>query len=101
MRQHRINIVDQGKNHKIEVPIFKALGLFWSNKPIYLAGMKLGAPIMEFMATDGALDASSAWIPVVKGWTSTRDFDVLSKSRFRTWFAEHKQEEKTAKGGEQ
>ena len=101
VRQHRINIVEQGKNHKIEVPIFKALSLFWSNRPIYLAGMKIGAPIMEFMGNDGALDASSAWIPIVKGWTSTRDFDVLSKSRFRTWFAEHKQEEKTAEGGEQ
>ena len=101
IRQHRINIVDQGKNHKIEVPIFKALGLFWSNKPIYLAGMKLGAPIMELLGHDGALDASSTWIPVVKNWTSTRDFDILSKSRFRTWFKEHKAEQKNTEGGEQ
>jgi hypothetical protein len=62
--------------------------------------MKVGAPIMELMAKDGALDASTAWIPVVNGWTSTRDFDVLSKSRFRTWFKEHKQEQAMAEGGE-
>jgi len=100
VRQHRINIVEQGKNHKVEVPIFKALSLFWSSVPVYMLGMKVGAPIMELMAKDGALDASTAWIPVVNGWTSTRDFDVLSKSRFRTWFKEHKQEQKTAEGGE-
>ena len=101
VRQHRINIVDQGKNHLIEVPIFKALGLFWSSLPIYMMGMKVGAPVMELLAHDGVLDASSAWIPVVKGWTSTRDFDILSKSRFRTWFKEHKEEQKNAEGGEQ
>ena len=100
VRQHRINIVEQGKNHKVEVPIFKALSLFWSSVPVYMLGMKVGAPIMELMAKDGALDASTAWIPVVNGWTSTRDFDVLSKSRFRTWFKEHKQEQAMAEGGE-
>ena len=101
--------MDQGKNHAIEVPIFKALGLFWSSKPIYLAGMAIGAPIMELLGNDGALDASSTWIPVVKSWTSTRDFDVLSRSRFRTWFKEHKeaqqntdaQDETDKEGGEQ
>ena len=106
VRQHRINIVNQGKNHKIEVPIFKALGLFWSNMPIYMAGMKVGAPIMDLLAHDGALDADSTWIPVVKNWTSTRDFDILSKSRFRTWFKEHKEQQAqqgtaNAEGGEQ
>ena len=112
VRQHRINIVNEGKNHKIEVPIFKALGLFWSSLPVYMLGMKVGAPIMALMANDGALDANSAWIPIVKYWTSTRDFDVLSKDRFRTWFKEHKAEQaaqgasgahaaQTQEGGEQ
>ena len=53
---------------------------------------------------EDALDERSAWIPVVKGWTSTRDFDVFSPTRFRTWFKEHKLEveaAKGAKGGEQ
>ena len=83
--------MNQGKNHKIEVPIFKALGLFWSNRPVYMAGMAIGAPAMKLIAGGGdALDAGSAWIPVVGAWTSTRDFDVLSSSRFSTWFKEHK-----------
>ena len=102
VRQHRINIVDEHKNHAIEVPIFKALGLFWSSRPVYMAGMTLGPPVMKLLANDhDALDASSAWIPVVKGWTSTRDFDILSTDRFRTWFKQHKEEQAIAEGGEQ
>ena len=102
VRQHRINIVEEHKNHAIEIPIFKALGLFWSSKPIYMAGMTFGPPIMSLMAHGGgALDSTSAWIPIVKGWTSTRDFDVLSAQRFRTWFKEHKQEQANEEGGEQ
>ena len=103
IRQHRMNIVEQGKNHAVEVPIFKGLELFWSNKPIYLAAMKAGRPVMKAIARgEDALDENSVWIPVVKGWTSTRDFDVLSETRFRTWFKEHKKEQaKNGKGGEQ
>ena len=103
IRQHRMNIVDQGKNHAIEVPIFKALELMWSNKPVYMAAMTAGRPVMKAITRgEDALDESSTWIPVVKGWTSTRDFDVLSETRFRTWFKQHKKEQaENKKGGEQ
>ena len=50
---------------------------------------------MGLMGNNGALDASSTWIPVVKNWTSTRDFDVLSPTRFSTWFKEHKAQRET------
>ena len=50
----------------------------------------LGITKANVKATDkGALDSKSTWMPVVKGWTSTRDFDGLSKTRFRTWFKNH------------
>ena len=108
IRQHRINIVEQHKNHAIEVPIFKALELLWSNLPFYKTAMVAGRPVMQALARgEDALDENSAWIPVVKGWTSTRDFDVLSEYRFRTWFRQHKEEQKAkaqeqnAEGGEQ
>ena len=104
IRQHRMNIVDQGKNHAIEVPIFQGLALMWSNVPVYLAAMTAGRPVMELIANGEleALDEKSTWIPVVKGWTSTRDFDILSTYRFRTWFKQHKKEQaEKAKGGEQ
>ena len=108
IRQHRINIVEQHKNHAVEVPIFKALELLWSNLPVYKTAMVAGRPVMQAIARgEDALDEHSAWIPVVKGWTSTRDFDVFSEYRFRTWFKQHKEElaaqkeEQNAEGGEQ
>ena len=91
IRQHRINIVDQGKNHSEEVPVFKLLKKMWSSVGFYKFAMGAGAPVMGLFTNDkGALDAKSTWMPVVKGWTSTRDFDGLSKDRFRTWFKNHK-----------
>ena len=63
----------------------------WSSVGFYKFAMGAGAPVMGLFTNDkGALDAKSTWMPVVKGWTSTRDFDGLSKDRFRTWFKNHK-----------
>ena len=56
IRQHRMNIVDQGKNHAIEVPIFQGLALMWSNVPVYLAAMAAGRPVMQLIA-NGDLEA--------------------------------------------
>ena len=101
IREHRIKMVEQHKNHKVEVPIFKALSLLWSNKPVYLAAMKAGRPVMKALARgEDALDENSMWIPVVKGWTSSRDFDVIAPTRFRTWFYAHKGEEVDEEAGE-
>ncbi|MBR2803829.1 MAG: hypothetical protein IKE20_01615, partial [Eggerthellaceae bacterium] len=67
----------------------------------------LGPPVMKALAGGGdALDERSAWIPVVKGWTSTRDFDILSTKRFTTWFKNHEklpteQPKQNEEGGEQ
>ena len=103
-----MNIVEQHKNHAVEVPIFKALELLWSNKPIYMAAMTAGRPVMKALAQgEDALSENSTWMPVVKGWTSSRDFDVISETRFRTWFKKHKEEqareaaEELGKGGDQ
>ena len=99
IREHRIQIVEQGKNHTAEVPVFKMLKMLWSKPAFYNLAMKVGTPVMGMMTNDnGALDERSTWIPVVKGWTSTRDFDGLSHDRFRTWFKQHKKQ--TKKGGE-
>lgn len=101
IRRHRINIVDQHKNHAAEVPVFKALELLWSNVGVYKAAMAAGRPVMQALALgEPALDERSAWIPIAKGWTSTRDFDVFSEERFRTWFKRHKQEQAAAQQGQ-
>lgn len=90
IRQHRVNIVDQGKNNKLEVPVFKAMQAMWSNSTVYALLMKLGQPVMELMAgKKGRFDKKSSWIPILGNWTSSRDFDVLSPYRFSTWLEEH------------
>ncbi len=90
VRQHRIDMVEKHKNLSAEVPIFKALKLLWSNRPVYLAAMKAGRPVMKALSHgEDALGEESMWMPVVKGWISSRDFDVLAPERFRTWFRKH------------
>lgn len=91
IREHRIAIVDQGKNHSNEVPVFKLLRKLWSDVGFYRFAMKAGRPAMK-MFTHGTehLGGDTTWMPVVKGWTQTRDFDILSKDRFRDWFKNHK-----------
>lgn len=110
VRDHRIEIVDEGKNNKVEVPIFKAMQAMWSSSPLYMALMRLGRPVMNILTRGGSsLDERSAWIPVLGSWTSSRDFDVIAPYRFRTWLAEHNaaraeeraqaREDKDQKGG--
>ncbi len=103
IREHRIEIVHSHKNHKSEVPIFKGLGFMWSHLGFYKFGMAVGRPVMKaFARKDGALTKKNAWIPVVKGWLSSKDFEVLSKLRFRKWFKQHKLEQaQKGKDGDQ
>lgn len=90
IRDHRIQIVEEGKNHKAEVPVFKGMQTMWSSRPLYMALMRIGRPFMKALAAgEATLSEKSAWVPVLKGWTSSRDFDVLAPYRFRTWLAAH------------
>lgn len=106
IRDHRINMVEQGKNHKAEVPLFKAAELMWTNLPVYRMAMKAGRPVMQALSKGEEIDglgAKSAWIPVLKGWTSSRDMDVLSETRFRDWFEQHmaqREEASKTEGGD-
>ena len=62
--------------------------------------MVAGPPVMKALAHgEPALAEDSAWIPVVKGWTSTRDFEVLSSTRFTDWFKMHKAAQHAAGSG--
>lgn len=90
VRAHRINAVNEGHGHKAERAVFKGAELMWTNLPAYLAAMRAGRPVMRLFAKNpDALGKESTWIPVLKGWTSCRDFPVLAPYRFRTWFEEH------------
>ena len=93
IRQHRMNMIDEGLGHLWERPLMAAASMMWTNVGIYRAAMKAGRPVMKAMSGEnGTLDAGTAWIPILKGWTGFRDVDLLSEGRFRDWFAEHKAE---------
>ena len=90
IREHRVNMVDQGYVHKSEKPMFVAAEKMWSSVGMYRRLMKAGRFGMKALATGGsALDKKSAWIPVLNGWTGNRDMPVLAEYRFRDWLAEH------------
>ena len=42
------------------------------------------------------IDKSTTFIPVLNGWTASRNLDPMNKEKFRTWFAHHKQERNAA-----
>lgn len=93
IRDHRINAVKEHAVNPAEAPLFTGMELMWSSVSIYLMAMRLGRPVMEALSRgEDVLDENSTWIPVLKGWTESRDFPVISETRFRTWFAEHKRQ---------
>lgn len=90
IRQHRINAVEAGAVHPVEPAVFTGAEMLWSNYAIYMMAMTVGRPVMQAVAQgEDVLDERSTWIPILKGWTESRDFPVISQTRFRTWFKEH------------
>lgn len=93
IRDHRINAVKAHAVSPIEEPLFSGAELLWSNVSVYLMAMRLGRPVMQAIAQgEEELDERSTWVPVLKGWTETRDFPIISQVRFRDWFREHERE---------
>lgn len=91
IRDHRMNMIEAGHGHAWEVPLFRGASMMWNHVPLYKGIMKVGRPVMNLMAgKEGRLDAGTQWVPILKGWTSFRDVDVLSTYRFRDWFKDHK-----------
>ena len=43
------------------------------------------------------IDKSTTFIPVLNGWTASRNLDPMNKQKFRSWFAQHKKQEAEAK----
>lgn len=95
IRQHRVNMIDAGLGHGWERLMMGGASKMWTNVGLYKAAMKVGRFGMKLLAgrETGRLDAGSTWIPLLNGWTVFRDVDVLSESRFRTWFKQHKAEQ--------
>lgn len=90
--KHREVITErEGRTSNVERAIYTAAGMGLSNNLVYDLGTKVAARVMGVMAEDGRLKEDKR-IPVVNGWTQSRDMDIMSKEKFRDWFKKHQNE---------
>lgn len=94
VHEHRKNIVAGGYNSPLERGIYKGAAQMMGNMPLYRMGTsKIAAYGMKLLAGGReSLGTQGNWIPVVKGWTGSRDIDTMKTKQFRDWFAEHERE---------
>lgn len=90
IHQHRLNLVNEGRTGTAERAAFATAGKVLSSRPLYDAATGVGSKGMKAVfGKYGAMGAGTAWIPVLRGWTGSRDFELLAPQRFRDWFAQH------------
>ena len=78
----------------MEKSIFKVAGMGLGSSGMFNVGTKMGAFGMGIMGgKKGRLGEGTKGIPVLGGWTKSRDMELLKKEKFRDWF------EKREKGG--
>lgn len=91
--RHRNDMVEQGHVSSSEKAAFGVAGKVLSSRTLYGVATGIGAPGMKLLEEkSGRMGPSSAWVPVLKGWTGSRDMDLLAKKKFRALFAEHARE---------
>lgn len=90
IRQHRVNMVRGGYTNPAERPLFKAAVGVLGNTSTYLRAMRMGRGVMKTASGGrGYLGAEADWVPVLKGWTASRDLPEVAPYRFRTWLEQH------------
>lgn len=86
---HRNDMVDGGYTSKLERFVFNTAGKFLGNRSLYGLLTSAGRVGTKAMAgKKGRIGEGSTWIPVLKGWTESRDLDTMQKT-FRSQFAHH------------
>ena len=87
--EHRNNIVAGGYNSPIERTVYRSAAQMMGHMPLYRIGTsKVAAYGMKALALGGdSLQTQTNWMPVVKGWTGSRDVDNMKTQQFRDWFA--------------
>lgn len=91
--QHRRTIVAQGYVSPVEKAVFSTAAATFSNRTLYGMITTVASPAMKLLTGNtNQIDKSSTIIPVLNGWTASRNLDPMSNKKFRTWFAEHKKE---------
>lgn len=96
--QHRRNLVDQGYVSPVEKAVFATAAATFSNRALYGALTTVAAPAMKLMTGNtNQLDIHSTLVPVLNGWTASRNMDAMSTKKFRSWYADHRKEVEKAK----
>lgn len=79
-----------------EKTMFKVAGKGLGSSGLFDFGTKMGAFGMSVMGKKkGRLTESTKSIPVLGGWTKSRDMELLKKEKFRDWWEKHE----AGKGG--
>lgn len=92
--QHRRNIVALGYVSPAEKAVFSAAAATFSNRALYGMATAVAPSIMKALTGNtNQIDKSSTFIPVLNGWTASRNLDPMHQQKFRSWFAKHKKEE--------
>ena len=88
VHEHRKNIIAGGYNSPVERAVYRSAAQMMSHMPLYRIGTsKVAAYGMKALAGGkDSLQTQANWIPVAKGWTSSRDVDNMKTTQFRDWF---------------
>ena len=87
VHEHRKNIVAGGYNSPTERAVYKGAAAMMGNMPLYRIGTSKVAAFGMKVLSGGrdTLGEQANWIPVVNGWTKTRDVDNMKFEQFRDW----------------
>lgn len=94
LRQRQVVVEEMGLMSGVEKSIFNVYGLGLSSGAIFDLGTKVAAPAMRILGGGKNLDDSKN-IPVLNGWTASRDLELMHSRKFRDWFKNHQKQ----KGG--
>lgn len=91
--QHRRNVVSQGYVSPVEKALFTTAAATFSHRMLYGMVTTVAAPAMKLMTGNtNQIDVNSTWIPVLNGWTGSRNLDPMRSQKFRSWYKQHRKE---------
>lgn len=91
--QHRRNVVAGGYVSPVEKAIFTTAALTFSNRALYGMVTDVASPVMKLMTGNtNQIDVTSSWMPILGGWTASRNLDPMASQKFRSWYADHRKD---------
>lgn len=92
LKHREVMVEKEDRPGLIEKTVFKAAGFGLSQPLLYNVGTKVGARVMDLMAGEDGLIHHDPRIPVLKGWTQSKDMETLSSEKFRDWYKKRNKE---------